>query len=504
MRNYPVSWAIVVAVALGCTDGRVSDEGLSTPCSPNAQVACTCADGKSGVALCSPTGSAVGTCSCAPATTTGGSSGLPNPTGTGGRAPTVLGTGGSPSTPPAATGGQASQPPSNGSASSGGSSSAPVSSDLPCEVQAIIGKNCATCHSNPTKFGAPIPFVTATDIRSAGQRVLARVEDDALPMPPPPNARLLDSEIKVLKDWIDAGAPAGACTVDPPIGKPNPEPTEELPPDVTCYTLTARQSAGGAKYSVPETPDLYQCFDYTPPWGDKVVQVVAARPIIDNDRVLHHWILYNRSADVTDGTNATCFGAHPDASFITGWAPGGDGMHLPADVGLRTEGGGFTLEIHYNNSAGAGQLDASGVEVCVTEKLRPKEAAVHWLGTQSLNKLTATGTCTPVNTQPVTILTSSPHMHLQGRHMKTVINRKGGGTETLIDEPFDFNTQISYDTPAVIQPGDTLTTTCTFATPTPFGQKTNEEMCYNFVIAYPAGQLAQFLQILRKYDCTGL
>jgi hypothetical protein len=29
-------------------------------------------------------------------------------------------------------------------------------------------------------------------------------------------------------------------------------------------------------------------------------------------------------------------------------------------------------------------------------------------------------------------------------------------------------------------------------------------MCYNFVMAYPAGELAQFLQILRKYDCTGL
>jgi uncharacterized protein (DUF3820 family) len=28
-------------------------------------------------------------------------------------------------------------------------------------------------------------------------------------------------------------------------------------------------------------------------------------------------------------------------------------------------------------------------------------------------------------------------------------------------------------------------------------------MCYNFVIAYPAGQLGQLLQLLRKYDCTG-
>jgi hypothetical protein len=159
--------------------------------------------------------------------------------------------------------------------------------------------------------------------------------------------------------------------------------------------------------------------------------------------------------------------------------------------------------MHYNNSAGA-QLDASGVELCVTEKLRAKEAAVHWLGTQALNKITAEGTCMPVATGPVTILSSSPHMHLQGRHMKTVINRAGGGSEVLIDVPFDFNTQVSYETPAVVNPGDTLTTTCTYAQPTPFGQGTNEEMCYNFVIAYPAGQLAQLFQVLRKYDCTGI
>ena len=86
--------------------------------------------------------------------------------------------------------------------------------------------------------------------------------------------------------------------------------------------------------------------------------------------------------------------------------------------------------------------------------------------------------------------------------MTTIINRKGGGTEMLLDKPFDFQTQISYSAQVEIQPGDTLTTTCTFATPTPFGQGTNQEMCYNFVIAYPAGQLAKTFSILRKYDCT--
>jgi hypothetical protein len=405
----------------------------------------------------------------------------------------------------------------------GGSGGSPVApnagtipgSDLHCDVQRIIQANCVTCHGARPAFGAPMSLVKAADFKrdaeglTVGQRVVQRINDDQTAMPPPPNPRLSEADRTILENWIGAGSPSGECSASGGAGGMSGSggsagsPTMH-PPDVTCYELTARASAAGNKYSVPTTPDLYQCFEYAPPWGNKKVQVVSTRPIIDNDQVLHHWILYNTTDAVNDGSNGSCSGAHPNASFITGWAPGGDGLELPSDVGLRTEDGGFSLEIHYNNKLGSGQLDGSGVEVCVTEKLRPKEAAVHWLGTQSLNKVTAVGTCQPVTTGPVTILSSSPHMHLQGRHMKTVINRASGGTETLIDVPFDFNTQVSYPTPAVINPGDTLTTTCTFAKPTPFGTGTNEEMCYNFVVAYPAGGLAQFLQVLRKYDCTGL
>jgi len=84
-------------------------------------------------------------------------------------------------------------------------------------------------------------------------------------------------------------------------------------------------------------------------------------------------------------------------------------------------------------------------------------------------------------------------MHRIGTHMKTVINRAGGGTEVLVDEPFNFNTQISYDTPAIIQPGDTLTTTCSYQNPgastVRYGTGTSDEMCFNFVTAWPANLL---------------
>ena len=84
-------------------------------------------------------------------------------------------------------------------------------------------------------------------------------------------------------------------------------------------------------------------------------------------------------------------------------------------------------------------------------------------------------------------------MHRIGSHMKTVITRAGGGTETLVDEPFNFNTQLAYNTPAVINPGDKLTTTCTYqndsANAVRYGTNTNNEMCFNFVTAWPANLL---------------
>jgi hypothetical protein len=490
MKQTIVHWAwlgVVAAAAVmtGCGEPSAGDPAGSLACNSRLQVACSCSDGRQGSASCNPDGQSVGVCQCSGTTTT-----------TGGQ---LGASGGSPS----ASGGQVG---ASGSTSNG----------LPCDVKAIIETNCATCHGATPTFGAPMPLVSATHFRAkaqttnatVGQQTLVRLDDNHRPMPPPPNERLSSADHDVLKRWIESGAPDGTCgpATSGAGGAGMGGMPEPLPADVTCYDLTARASAAGAKYSVPTTPDLYQCFQYSPPWGAKKVQVVSAKPLIDNAQVLHHWNLYNSPDAVTDGTNGGCSGAHPNAALIAGWAPGGQDLVLPPDVGLRTEPGGFSLEMHYNNQLGAGQMDASGVRVCVTEKMRPKEAAVHWLGTQSLNKLTATGTCTPSPfiQEPVTIISSSPHMHLQGRHMKTVINRKDGRSEVLIDKPFDFNTQIAYPTPAVINPGDTLSTTCTFATPTPFGQGTNEEMCYNFVMAYPAGGLGQLLQVLRKYDCSGI
>ena len=71
----------------------------------------------------------------------------------------------------------------------------------------------------------------------------------------------------------------------------------------------------------------------------------------------------------------------------------------------------------------------------------------------------------------------------------------GGRLEVLavFDKPFDFNHQIHYMQDYDLLPGETLQNVCTFNNTTnagvPFGESSDTEMCYMFVMSYPAGSL---------------
>ena len=61
------------------------------------------------------------------------------------------------------------------------------------------------------------------------------------------------------------------------------------------------------------------------------------------------------------------------------------------------------------------------------------------------------------------------------------------------DGAFSFEFQVLYDTPVLLMPGDTVTTTCTFENTSDrevnFGASTDAEMCFNFTSAWPAHAL---------------
>ena len=393
-----------------------------------------------------------------------------------------------------------------------------------CAAAQVFQKHCQTCHGSTPSFTAPMSLVTTDDLRRPSktdptrpvyQKVALRIDDPQSPMPPTSTGDTLTVQEKgAIKSWIDGGAVASdnaSCNLMASPDGGTAGTTGEFTWPADCeqrYKILAHGKSDPkdtTKYNVSAQglgKQWYQCFFFKPPWGDDKVQVLAFRPIIDNPKVIHHWIMYGnengKQADGTVGGQGCNVGA-----FLQGWAPGSQGSgDLPSDVGLQMPSGPnvvLGLEVHYNNTANVPDaMDASGVEFCTTKKFRPKSAAVHWLGTMGLilppqQTSNFTNTCTPTNTEPVHILSTSPHMHQLGTHATLVLNRKNGAKETLIDKPFNFADQGAYRLETILNPGDSLTSSCTFNNTTPnlvtFGENTENEMCFLFTTAYPAGAL---------------
>jgi dopamine beta-monooxygenase len=313
-----------------------------------------------------------------------------------------------------------------------------------------------------------------------------------------------------------SGGTPGRTPIDPSFLSPDglsfvKEPPGDKPvgPDAPtadyCFNIVAHNAQ--TPLATDTTPfnvkasEFYHAFQFKVPYT-KPAWALSTRPIIDNNKVLHHWLLFQMGGAGTDGSHADEVGLQLGNAMLTGWAPGGNPLDMPESVGLEMpKPGGFVLiENHYNNVTGSAQKDRSGVRMCVTYTPPKNPASLTWLGTETIgvpaNKQgTATGTCaTWKKNTDVHIIQTVPHMHRIGKHMKTVINRGGGATQDIVvDKPFTFTDQRAYAVDLVVKPTDTLTTTCTFENDTnaqvTFGTATAAEMCYNFVIYYPAHAL---------------
>jgi cytochrome c553 len=413
--------------------------------------------------------------------------------------------------------------------SSGGGNAnldAGAASALPCEVSAILGQHCASCHGSPTNFGAPMSLVSWDDLQRKSSRtpdrayfqlMLERVKNDASPMPPAPNARLSSAEIASLEQWVAQGTPKATqtCTSAPTDAGPyDAGPATTKPAD--CQTTFELRAHGGTgeddhtPFKMSSDPALegnqYQCFYFTPPYtaGSGMLWYES---ILDNTPHLHHWILYgSENASHPSGTSAPCNASVPGAYFIVGWAPGATNTAIPNDVQLQLPSGPNTqliLEVHYFNDSGQPQQDSTGVRFCsAAPGTRPHEAAVHTLGTEGICLQPNTpstevqGTCEPNPPQGESHITGIwPHMHKHARHMKVVINRANGGSDVIHDAPFDFNAQVFHPkSDVVVRTGDTIETHCTYENNSSeqvhYGERTQDEMCYAFVTAWPAGSLA--------------
>lgn len=130
---------------------------------------------------------------------------------------------------------------------------------LPCDVADVLTRYCAECHGTILQGGAPLSLITAFDFQAVredglliGDRVLARVQDDTRPMPPPPKPRMTAEEVAILQRFVAAGSqPAvGGCPVQEPEAPPEDTTQPIETPAGGRPTTSPADLAAGANWTV--------------------------------------------------------------------------------------------------------------------------------------------------------------------------------------------------------------------------------------------------------------
>jgi hypothetical protein len=416
---------------------------------------------------------------------------------------------------------------------------------VPCNVGKAVAKNCGTCHGASPIGGAPMALVTYEDFQAdhvvkfykplIGQTKKAyelakiRINDHMSPMPP--GGEIVADDFTTIDTWLGQGAPAATAETMCADGE---DPTMEVPgagegdgtygaltplPGETCYELKvhgSQDSVDDSKFSIPVGEEYVQ-FYYDVPW-DTGALGTRYGTIFDNQAVLHHWLLFTTDSVDNDGywlvsPLPTLLG--DTATLLAGWAVGGTNLALPADAGFELPAKGTKLNVqwHFYNSTATEQEDHSSVQVCtVPAGMREHITTITWVGTEDLNgnkwaggagmpphqMSTFQGTCDPLRegmdpSEPIHILGFWPHMHQLGVQMDAIVNHQDGQSEMVFTKKFDFNHQIHYLQNYDLMPGDTITAKCYFNNTTdigvPFGESSDTEMCYNFMMSYPAHAL---------------
>jgi len=282
-------------------------------------------------------------------------------------------------------------------------------------------------------------------------------------------------------------------------------------PGETCYDFPvhgASSPTDTSKFTV-QPGQSYNQFYYNVPWPPGTIATRFGAKF-DNLQVLHHWLGFSitsgGAAAGTVQTNVTGTTLGQGAELIGGWAVGGCNVVFTPDVGLKLpDSGQIMVQWHHYNSTGAPAQDGTRVQFCtMPASARQHLAGLTFLGTENFNGLAGmpagqtskfSGTCPNNSGGPITIVGYTPHMHLLGTNMTSVVTHSNGQSETVFDHPFLFDHQVNYilNPGYVLQPGDKITSTCTFdnttSAPVAFGQSTKQEMCYQFTISWPYNAL---------------
>jgi len=369
------------------------------------------------------------------------------------------------------------------------------------DVAPLLVEKCGSCHRDD----GSAPFDVA-DYQSAAPWAEAMV--DAIQtgrMPPfyavsdsectPPlgfkdDPSLTDAQKQLVADWVDQGKLEG----DPYLeGTHAPRVDDVIGADAVVSLAEP--------FAVSGDQDIYQCFRVEVP-TDKDVWIQELQVLPDNDRVVHHVLVWNDPEDqsaerVGEDGSYPCSGT-PDfwpTDLLAAWTPGGAPMRTPANTGeLFKEGATMVVNIHYHPTADSTEIDQTEIALKWTEEEPPNY--VTWFlvdlpfGATVLPGADDTddvpefripaGASNHVETVSlgvddypipfdIPIFAVTPHMHYLGTDMQVTIRSETDDDVCLIHTPnyvFDFQTSYFYDAPASELPtfgmGRTIEVRCTY------------------------------------------
>ena len=362
------------------------------------------------------------------------------------------------------------------------------------EIKPIMDGACGQCHGETQQFGAVGHLTSYASLIAGdmGQRLLDRLAPRITDGTMPPAGQLAPSasERLAIADWSTCGAWAeNNATLPNPGGFDSDRPVAEAP-DAPPESADFFELRANRFHVRSDQRDHYECFYFEMPINEPRF-IKRIETIVDDSRVLHHATLIP-DASGEPGTSGGCADDNP-LSLIYGWAPGQGALHFEAGGMLVEPGQRVTLQVHYNNGAGHGDVfDSSGVRI-YHDAVEGPEVSMLTLGPTSFSVApnstgTVDGWCrVPVDTK---MLYSFPHMHENGTAFKQVIETTDGEETSVISlRGWDFGSQFIYQTPVDIPAGTVIRTSCTYQNTSDrrlrFGPNTRDEMCFNFAYVSP-------------------
>lgn len=318
------------------------------------------------------------------------------------------------------------------------------------QIAPIFQKRCEECHHNGG--AAPMSLVSYEEVRPWAKSIREKVSNRQMPPFHASGAigryhddpRLMDEEIAMIKNWVDAGAPKGNLKDSPaPITWKND--WKLGAPDLTLTVKNVYRLKANPK-------DQYVFFVFDHVFAeDTWISSIATRP--GNPKAVHHantHLIPPTMKVPEEGYFEGDFnpGAH-GTIMISGWVPGTNDVRLPQGTAVRIpKGMRFGIQIHYGpneqpatDQTSLGLYFANGI---VNKNLRMMFGDRKDLLIQP-NDPNYSLTSKSTFGGDALIRFFHVHMHLRGKSYAFRFTYPDGRVETVFDVPnYDFNWQRSY------------------------------------------------------------